>query len=124
MARQNRNKFEFIQYLYNQFVINERKIGKDARVYWGVLDRYIELELSKKSRTEEKQYALKLRNIIGEATRDFKIHLLMLRGEEGEKQYQQNMAQFIDRLYRLEHDEQSVIKEIIIKLNLNYGNDN
>ena len=34
------------------------------------------------------------------------------------------MKSYIERLYRLGHDEQSVIELIIKKLKLNYGNDN
>jgi hypothetical protein len=124
MAEQERNNFEFTQYLYNEFVENHRKYGKEARVYWGVLDNYIELGLSKKSQTEEKQYAQKLRNIIGEAVSEFNTHLLILRGDEGEKEYKENMEKYIQRLWAIGHDEQSIIELIIKKLKLNYGNDN
>lgn len=124
MTRQSRNNFEFVQYLYNEFVENHRKHGKEARVYWGILDSYIKLGLSKKSQTAEKQYAQKLYNIIGEAVRDWNTHLLILKGEEGDKEYKENMKSYIDRLYRLGHDEQSIIELIIKKLQLNYGSDN
>lgn len=124
MRKQNRNNFEFVVYLYNEFVVNHRKYGKEARVYWGILDNYIKLGLSKKSQTAEKEYAQKLYNIIGEAVRDWNTHLLILKGEEGEKEYKENMKSYIDRLYRLGHDKQSIIELIIKKLQLNYGSDN
>ena len=124
MARKDSNNFEFILYLYNQFVSKHRSIGKEARVYWHILDMYVELGLSKKSQTAEKKYAQKLIAIIREAVINWNTHLLILKGEEGEKEYQENMKSYIERLYRLRHDEQSVIESIIKKLKLNYGNDN
>ncbi|KFF04488.1 hypothetical protein B0A68_12525 [Flavobacterium reichenbachii] len=124
MARKDSNNFEFILYLYNQFVGKHRSIGKEARVYWHILDMYVELGLSKKSQTAEKKYAQKLIAIIREAVMNWNTHLLILKGEEGEKEYQENMKSYIERLYRLGHDEQSVIESIIKKLKLNYGNDN
>lgn len=124
MARKHSNNFEFILYLYNQFVNKHRSIGKEARVYWHILDMYVELGLSKKSQSAEKKYAQKLIAIIREAVMNWNTHLLILKGEEGEKEYQENMKSYIERLYRLGHDEQSVIELIIKKLKLNYGNDN
>lgn len=124
MAEQDKNNFEFSVYLYNEFVENHRKIGKEARVYWGILDKYIKLGLSKKSQSKEKQYAQKLISIIREAVKDWNTHLLILKGEEGEKEYKENMESYIERLYKLGHDEKSVIDSIIKKLKLNYGNDN
>jgi len=124
MAKQDSNNFEFILYLYNEFVRQHRSIGKEARVYWEVLDMYIKLGLSKKSQTAEKKYAQKLIAIIREAVMDWNTHLLILKGEEGEKEYQENMKSYIDRLYSLGHDEQGVMELVIKKLKLNYGNDN
>lgn len=85
MAKQNPNNFEFLLYLYNQFVSKHRSIGKEARVYWHILDMYIKLGLSKKNRTTEKQYAQKLAGIIREAVGDWNTHLLILKGEEGKR---------------------------------------
>jgi hypothetical protein len=124
MAKQDSNDFEFILYLYNEFVREHRRVGKEARVYWHILDMYIELGLAKKSQTAEKKYAQKLIAIIREAVMNWNTHLLILKGEEGEKEYQENMKSYIDRLYRLGHDEQSVMEFVIKKLKLNYGNDN
>ena len=124
MAKQDSNNFEFILYLYNEFVGEHRRVGKQARVYWHILDMYIELGLSKKSQTAQKQYAQKLIAIIREAVMDWNTHLLILKGEEGEKEYQENMKSYIERLFALGHDEQSVMELIIKKLKLNYGNDN
>ena len=124
MTRQDNNDFEFVLYLYNEFVGKHRSIGKEARVYWHILDMYIELGFSKKSRTAEKKYAQKLIAIIREAVMDWNTHLLILKGEEGEKEYKQNMESYIHRLYKLGYDEQSVMELIIKKLKLNYGNDN
>lgn len=124
MAKQDSNNFEFILYLYNEFVGQHRCVGKEARVYWEVLDNYIKLALSKKSQTAEKKYAQKLIAIIREAVMNWNTHLLILKGEEGEKEYQENMKSYIERLYRLGHDEQSVMELVIKKLKLNYGNDN
>ena len=124
MTRNDPNNFEFILYLYNEFVSKHRSTGKEARVYWHILDMYVELGLSKKSQTAEKKYAQKLTAIIREAVGEWNTHLLILIGEEGEKEYQENMESYIERLYRLGHDEQSVIESIIKKLKLNYGNDN
>lgn len=124
MAKQNPNNFEFLLYLYNEFVSKHRSIGKEARVYWHILDMYIKLGLSKKSQRAEKQYAQKLIAIIREAVIDWNTHLLILKGEEGEKEYQENMKSYINCLYKLGHDEQSVMESIIKKLKLNYGNDN
>jgi hypothetical protein len=124
MARKHSNNFEFILYLYNEFVSKHRSIGKEARVYWHILDMYAELGLSKKSETAEKKYAQKLTAIIREAVMNWNTHLLILKGEEGEKEYQKNMKSYIERLYRLGHDEQSVMELVIKKLKLNYGNDN
>ena len=124
MAKIYPNHFEFILYLYNQFVSKHRSTGKEARLYWYILDMYAELGLSKKSQTAEKKYAQKLTAIIREAVGDWNTDLLILKGEEGEKEYQENMKSYIERLYRLGHDEQSVIESIIKKLKLNYGNDN
>ncbi|CAD0002302.1 hypothetical protein [Flavobacterium salmonis] len=124
MVQQDGDNFEFAEYLYNEFVENHRKYGKDARVYWYVLGSYIKLGLSKENQAEERQYAQKLSNIIGEAVRDWNTHLLLLRGEQGEQEYKQQMEQFIKRLWALGHDEQSIIELIIKKLKLNYGNDN
>lgn len=124
MARKNSNNFEFILYLYNEFVSKHRSIGKEARVYWHILDMYVELGLSKKSQTAEKKYGQKLIAIIREAVMNWNTHLLILKGEEGENEYQENMKSYIERLYRLGHDEQSIIESIIKKLKLNYGNDN
>ena len=124
MARKDSNNFEFILYLYNEFVSKHRSIGKEARVYWHILHMYAELGLSKKSQTAEKKYAQKLIAIIREAVMNWNTHLLILKGEEGENEYQENMKSYIERLYRLGHDEQSIIESIIKKLKLNYGNDN
>ncbi|MDL2145105.1 hypothetical protein QQY79_21475 [Flavobacterium tructae] len=124
MAGKHSNNFEFILYLYNQFVSKHRITGKEARMYWHILDKYIEVGLSKKSQTAEKKYAQKLTAIIREAVGEWNTHLLILKGEEGEKEYQENMKSYIERLYRLGHNEQSVIESIIKKLKLNYGNDN
>ena len=124
MARKDSKNFEFILYLYNEFVSKHRSIGKEARVYWHILDMYAELGLSKKSQTGEKRYAQKLIAIIREAVMNWNTHLLILKGEEGEKEYQENMKSYIERLYRLGHDEQSVMEFVIKKLKLNYGNDN
>lgn len=124
MARKHSNNFEFILYLYNQFVSKHRSIGKEARVYWHILDMYVELGLSKNSQSAEKKYAQKLIAIIREAVMNWNTHLLILKGEEGEKEYQENMKSYIERLYRLGHDEQSVMELVIKKLKLNYGNDN
>ncbi|RUT71573.1 hypothetical protein D0817_06795 [Flavobacterium cupreum] len=124
MVQQDADNFEFAEYLYNEFVENHRKHGKDARLYWYVLGSYIKLGLSKENQTEERQYAQKLSNIIGEAVRDWNTHLLLLKGEHGEQEYKQRMEQFIKRLWALGHDEQSIIELIIKKLKLNYGNDN
>lgn len=124
MARNDPNNFEFILYLYNELVSKHRSIGKEARVYWHILDMYVELGLSEKSQTAKKKYAQKLIAIIREVVMNWNTHLLILKGEEGEKEYQENMKSYIERLYRLGHDEQSVIELIIKKLKLNYGNDN
>ena len=124
MAKKYPNHFEFTLYLYNEFVSKHRSTGKEARMYWHILDKYIELGLSKKSQTAEKKYAQKLVAIIREAVGEWHTHLLILKGEEGENEYQENMKSYIERLYRLGHDEQSVIELIIKKLKLNYGNDN
>lgn len=124
MAKKYPNHFEFTLYLYNEFVKRHRTIGKEARVYWHILDMYIELGLAKKSQTAEKKYAQKLVCIIREAVGEWNTHLLILKGEEGEKEYQENMKSYIERLYRLGHDEQSVMELVIKKLKLNYGNDN
>lgn len=124
MARQDSNNFEFILYLYNEFVSKHRSTGKEARVYWHILDMYVELGLSKKSQTAEKKYAQKLIAIIREAVMNWNTHLLILKGEEGEKEYQENMKSYIERLYRLGHDEQGIMELVIKKLKLNYGNDN
>jgi hypothetical protein len=123
MARKHSNNFEFILYLYNEFVSKHRSIGKEARVYWHILDMYVELGLTKKSQTAEKKYAQKLIAIIREAVMNWNTHLLILKREEGEKEYQENMKSYIERLYRLAHDEQSVMELVIKKLKLNYGND-
>lgn len=124
MAKQNPDNFEFALFLYNEFVSKHRSIGKEARVYWYILDMYVELGLSKKSRTAERKYAQKLTAIIRESHIDWNNHLLILKGEEGEKEYQLNMQSYIDRLYKIGHDEQSVMELVIKKLKLNYGNDN
>jgi hypothetical protein len=124
MAGNDPKNFEFILFLYNEFVSRHRSIGKEARVYWHILDMYIELGLSKKSQESEKKYAQKLIAIIREAVMNWNTHLLILKGEEGEKEYQENMASYIERLYRLGHDEQGVMELVIKKLKLNYGNDN
>ncbi|MDQ6532152.1 hypothetical protein [Flavobacterium sp. LHD-85] len=124
MARQDKNDFEFILYLYNEFVSKHRSIGKEARVYWHILDMYIKLGLSKKSQGAEQKYAQKLIAIIREAVVDWNTHLLILKGEEGEKEYRQNMESYIERLYKLGYDEKSIMELIIKKLKLNYGNDN
>lgn len=124
MAKQDKNDFEFLLYLYNEFVSEHRRVGKEARVYWHILDMYIKLGLSKNSQRAEKQYAQKLIAIIREAVMDWNTHLLILKGEEGEKEYKENMESYINRLCKLGHDEQSVMELIIKKLKLNYGNDN
>jgi hypothetical protein len=124
MAKKYPDNFEFTLYLYNEFVRKHRSIGKEARVYWHILDMYIQLGLSKKSRSDERKYAQKLTAIIREAVGEWNTHLLILKGEEGEKEYQQKMKSFIERLYKIGHDEKSVIEQVIKKLKLNYGNDN
>ena len=124
MAKQKTNNVEFTEYLYNEFVENHRRFGKEARAYWYVLGTYIKLCLSEKSQAEERQYAEKLSSIIGEAVSGFNTHLLLLRGERGEKENKQRMEQYIERLWALGHNEKDIIELIIKKLKLNYGNDN
>ncbi|MCC9065045.1 hypothetical protein [Flavobacterium piscisymbiosum] len=80
MARKDSNNFEFILYLYNEFVSKHRSIGKEARMYWHILDKYIEVGLSKKSQKAEKKYAQKLTAIIREAVGEWNTHLLILKG--------------------------------------------
>jgi hypothetical protein len=124
MTEQNRNNFEFVDYLYNEFVDNHNRFGKEARAYWYVLGNYIKICLSEESHKEERQYAQKLSNIIGEAVSEFNTHLLLLRGEQGEQENKERMEQYIKRLRTLGHDEKSIIELIIKKLKLNYGTDN
>lgn len=124
MEQENSNNFEFVEYLYNEFVENHRKFGKEARAYWYVLGYYIKLCLTEENQTEERLYAQKLSKIIGEAVNEFNTHLLLLRGEQGEQENKERMEQYIKRLRALGHDEKSIIELIIKKLKLNYGTDN
>jgi hypothetical protein len=124
MTEQNRNNFEFVVYLYNEFVENHRRFGKEARAYWYVLGNYIKHCLSEENQTEERLYAEKLSKIIGEAVSEFNTHLLLPRGEQGEQEYKERMEQYIKRLSALGYDEKSIIELIIKKLKLNYGTNN
>jgi len=85
MARKDSNNFEFILYLYNEFVSKHRSIGKEARVYWHILDMYVELGLSKKSQTAEKKYAQKLIAIIREAVNELEHPSAYLKRGRGRK---------------------------------------
>jgi len=121
---QENDKNEFANWLFNQFVENDRKYGKEARIYSVILKKYAELGFPNENQIEEKKYAEKLHSIIGEALIEFNTHLLILRGKEEMQDYKERMERYIKRLQAIGHDEQSIIELIIKKLKLNYGNNN
>ncbi len=123
MEDDNKNNL-FAIWLFNQYVENHRKYGKEARVYWWILETYVEIGFPDESQKRQKEYAHKLLTIIDGAFPDFNTHLLILRGEEGIQDYKEQMESYIYRLNRLGHTEQEIIELIIKRLKLNYGNEN
>lgn len=123
MAEDNKNSL-FAVWLFNRYVEEHRKHGKEARIYWGILEKYVEIGFPKESQKKQKEYANKLLTVIREAFPDFNTHLLMLRGEEGIQDYKKEMESYIHRLHRIGHSEQEIMELIIKRLKLNYGDEN
>lgn len=123
MELENINNNAFADYLFDEFVVNHRKYGKDARVYWFILGIYAKLGFPKDCESEEKKYAKKLDKIIGVAVRDWKTHLLLLRGDGAVKDFEERMASYEERLRILGNDEQTIKQLINEKMKLNDGND-
>lgn len=118
------NNHEFAEYLFNQFVINERRDKQDwSLIYLGILRQYAELGLSQKEQTQQRRYAFKLEIIAGEALAGWNTHLLILRGEEGKEDYEKEMKSYKERLTAIGHDKASIKKMIEYRIKLNYGND-
>lgn len=115
---------EFADYLFNQFVIYERRDKQDISLnYLNALTLYAKWGLSGAEQTEQRRYAFKLEIIASEALVGWNTHLLILRGEEGKKEYEEHMRSYKYRLKRIGHDRASIKKMIAYKIKLNYGND-
>lgn len=115
---------EFAEYLFNRFVEYERKDKQDwSLIYLNVLRHYAELGLSHAEQLNQRLYAFKLEIIASEALVGWNTHLLILQGEEGEKEYEENMKSYEERLYRIGHDKATIKKMLAYKIKLNYGND-
>ena len=83
MTKENKDKNEFADYLFNQFVEAERRDKQDWSLnYWNVLNQYADIELSDEEHSEKRLYVFKLDIIIREAMTGWNTHLLILRGKE------------------------------------------
>lgn len=123
MEKETKNKDAYTDWIFDQYVINERKYGKEARVYLTILSNYIELGLSEENQTEQRKYAQKLYKILMVSIRDFKSHLLLLRGEGAVKDFEQSWQRNEERWRGFGVDEQSIKEMTNEKMKLNDGND-
>jgi hypothetical protein len=124
MEKKSRNKNEFADWLFNQFVKAERRDKQDWSLnYWNVLNQYAEVGLSNKEQYEETIYVFKLDIIITEAMAGWNTHLLILRGEETEQDYKERMEKYEERLRTIGHDETTIKQMLDYKIKLNYGTD-
>ena len=124
MDKENKNKNEFADYLFNQFVNAERRDKQDWSLnYWNVLTQYAEVGLPDKAQTEQRLYVFKLDFIIREAMSGWNTHLLILRGKEGEADYRESMEKYEKRLRAIGYDQTTIKQMLDYKIKLNYGND-
>jgi hypothetical protein len=124
MTKENKDKSEFADYLFNQFVEAERRDKQDWSLnYWNVLNQYAEIELSDEEQSEKRLYVFKLDIIIREAMTGWNTHLLILRGKEAEQDYRERMEKYEERLRAIGHDEATIKQMLDYKIKLNYGND-
>ena len=123
MEQDTKNNDAFADWIFDEFVINERKYGKEARVYLTILTYYIKLGLLGDNQIEQRKYAEKLYKIIMVAIRDMKTHLLLLRGEGAVKDFEQSNQRNEERWRTIGVDEQSIKELTNEKLRLNDGND-
>lgn len=114
-------KHEFADYLFDLFVRNERKYGKEARVYWRILRTYANIGFPEPYQKEERQYAEKLSRILDVAVRDWKTHLLLLRGQNAETDFKEQMEKYKARLTALQYDEENIQKMMNEKIDFNNG---
>lgn len=123
MEQENKNNNAFANWLFDEFVTNHRKYGKEARVYWYILGTYSKLGFPNESQAADKKYVEKLDKIVGIAVRDWKTHLLLLRGKGAVKDFEKRMREYEERLQALGHDEESIKQLINEKMRLNDGDD-
>lgn len=124
MLQENDKKHTFANFLYNEFLKCERRDNQYLSLYfWNTLENYAKIGLRGKVFTEQRQYVFKLYFIIREAVAGWNTHLLILRGNEGKKDFYDRMEKYENRLRAIVHDEQAIIQMLDYKIRLNYGND-
>lgn len=123
MKQEQKNKFEYADWLFNQFVDAERRDKQDWSLnYWNTLNRYAEIGLCSEAQKEERLYVFKLDIIIAEAMACWNTHLLIKRSEEAQQDYKERMEAYEHRLRAIGHDEATIKVMLEYKIRLNYGN--
>lgn len=116
-------KHEFSDWLFDEFVTNERRYGKEARVYWFILRKYAECGFPEQHQEEERRYAKKVSRILDVANRDWKTHLLYLRGQGAEIDFKEQVSKYEARLRAFQYDEETIKNMINEKIRFNDGKD-
>ncbi len=114
--------YDFTDWLYNRYVEARRKNDfLKAFVFLDVLNQFVIWTDQPKYR-QQKRYAKELIKAIGKAVKNSTAHRLLLRGEEGQREFEQKMAAYEKELNEIGYDQET-IRELVIDKRWNYGND-
>lgn len=108
---------QFIDFLFNEFVMMERKFGKSrSHNYLTIFSKYIEAGFKYNDPEKARQYACMTYSSILHAIYNWKTHLLDLKGENEESV---QLAKYKKRLNKLGYSEDDIANLLIEKYKLN-----
>lgn len=121
MAYENNN--EFTDWLYNRYVEAMRKGDlMKAFTFSETLREYIARALYQRKFSKQRQHAKELDKMINKALQNSTTHKLLLTGDEGQKEFENTIAEYEKKLREWNFSEE-YIREMVIERRFNYGND-
>ncbi|WP_454045047.1 hypothetical protein [Chryseobacterium sp. Marseille-Q8038] len=115
MEKDNR----FMDYLFNEFVEIERRIGKSqSHRFLSIISNYIEWGFKYDNPEKAQQYACRNYSSILHAIYNWKTHLLDLKEEHGQDA-KKNVKKYIKRLKYLKYSEDEIANLLIERYKLN-----
>lgn len=110
---------QFIDFLFNEFVMMERKFGKSrSHKYLALISKYIEVGFKYNDPEKAQQYACMTYSSILHAIYNWKTHLLDLKEEHGQDA-KKNVKMYKKRLRHLKYSEDEIANLLIEKYKLN-----